>query len=86
MGQPVPDLSVELLHLREADERIFRAEEQIEQQRDSVANQEKDGHDTGTGRELLDLMNRVLAVMQEHRRLILDTLQELSARGDGGMH
>jgi hypothetical protein len=69
------DRAVEEEHLRKAEADIAEAHARIERQRTLLARLEMQGHDTATAKSVLQTMHETLALMEQHRRLIL---QELS--------
>jgi hypothetical protein len=68
--------ATELKHLKKAEADIAKGRERIERQIELIERMRQDGHDPGTANALLETMRQTLAVMEEHRLLIMKELSE----------
>ena len=62
-------------HLAQADRHIAKGERLIERTRRLMAKAEQDGHPTAAARELLLQMEQSVALMNQHRAMILSRLK-----------
>jgi hypothetical protein len=69
------DRAIELDHLQKADVDLAKGRERVERQLELITRLTEHGHDVTAANSLLQTMRETLAVMEEHRRAIL---QELS--------
>jgi hypothetical protein len=60
------DPQIELDHLEQARDHVARSETLVQEQRDRVAELERDGHGTGAARRLLATLEQSLSVMRAH--------------------
>jgi hypothetical protein len=70
------DRAMELEHLEKAQTDIAKGRERIERQIELVERLGRDGHDQSTATALLETMLQTLAVMEEHRLIIVKELSE----------
>jgi hypothetical protein len=70
--------TLELEHLRRAEEDISKGHERLARQTQLIADLERHGHDATTAKAMLATMHNTLSVMEEHRRLIMKELSDSS--------
>jgi hypothetical protein len=68
--------AMELRHLEKAQTDIAKGRKRIERQIQLVERLGRDGHDQSTATALLETMLQTLAVMEEHRLIIVKELSE----------
>lgn len=82
------NLQDEIHRLRQADADVDMASQRIQRQEDLVKELTRDGHDTSLALDLLTTMRGTLQALIDHRSVILETVQRLSAKRpekrDGG--
>jgi hypothetical protein len=76
------DRAVEEEHLRKAEANIAQGRDRTERQTLLVARLEVHGHDVTAANSVLQTMRQTLAVMEDHRRLILSELRGHQADRD----
>ncbi|HVX76789.1 MAG TPA: hypothetical protein VHB49_11715 [Bradyrhizobium sp.] len=73
------DRSTELRRLAEADRHISDAERAVGHQMIEIERLREGGHSTALAEETLEIFQRTLGEMQEHRRIIVRTIEEIDA-------
>lgn len=73
------DRATEVQHLAEADRHIDEAELRVARQEILLRELCRDRHDTKEAERLLRGMKDTLALMREHRSLIVDTIARIDA-------
>jgi hypothetical protein len=73
----MPDLATELTHLDQADAHIAQAKRNIARVLERLATSSQPGIEVGDSATVLETMNSTLAAFQEHRALIVQTIQDI---------
>jgi hexokinase len=73
------DRNTELQRLAEADRHIVEAERAVSHQTMELEQLRADGHDTALAEKTLESFQRALGAMQEHRKIIIRTIEAIDA-------
>jgi hypothetical protein len=74
----MPDRTLILDHLAQAQRHVAEAERHVAHQREIVAQRERDGHDTATSRQLLDQFEQLYMLHVADRDRLEKELDEAS--------
>jgi hypothetical protein len=74
----MPDRTLILDHLAQAQRHVAEAERHVANQREIVAQRERDGHDTATSKRLLDQFEQLYALHVTDRDRLEKALDEAS--------
>ena len=68
------DRATELVHFRKAENDIKEGRGRIERQNELIARLREQGHDLTAANSMLQTLHETLAVMEQHREMILKEL------------
>lgn len=74
------DLEQEEANLRKANDDLAKADARIRKQETLLATLERDGHNTAAAIILLDTLRDTRRVMAEHRRQIVEAIEEIKEK------